>query len=87
MRRLLIACIRVYQYAICPYLAPSCRYSPTCSCYAIKAVQRFGVIRGIYLAIKRIGRCHPWHERGYDPVPEKTPVIPKPLHTEFIEKH
>jgi putative membrane protein insertion efficiency factor len=70
MRQILIALIKLYRYAISPYLAPSCRYTPTCSSYAIEAVQRFGVLRGSWMAIRRISRCHPWHEAGYDPVPE-----------------
>ena len=70
MRQILIALIKLYRYAISPYLAPSCRYTPTCSSYAIEAVQRFGVFRGSWLAIRRISRCHPWHEAGYDPVPD-----------------
>jgi hypothetical protein len=70
MRQILIALIKLYRYAISPYLAPSCRYTPTCSSYAIEAVQRFGVFRGGWMAIRRISRCHPWHEAGYDPVPD-----------------
>jgi len=70
MRQILIALIKLYRYAISPYLAPSCRYTPTCSSYAIEAVQRFGIFRGGWLAMRRISRCHPWHEAGYDPVPD-----------------
>jgi len=70
MRTILLAIIKVYQYAISPYLAPSCRYMPTCSCYAAESIQTHGAIKGGWLAIKRILRCHPWHEGGYDPVPE-----------------
>ena len=70
MRQILIALIKLYRYAISPYLAPSCRFSPTCSSYAIEAVQRFGIFRGSWLAMRRISRCHPWHEAGYDPVPD-----------------
>ena len=69
MRRLLIAFIRIYQYAISPYFAASCRYTPTCSSYAIESIRRFGVFKGSWLAMRRIGRCHPWHEGGFDPVP------------------
>lgn len=63
--------IRFYQYAISPFLPPHCRYTPTCSTYAVESISRFGIMRGGWLAIKRLGRCHPWHESGYDPVPEK----------------
>jgi hypothetical protein len=61
--------IRAYQYVISPYLPPSCRYSPTCSEYAIEAFQRFGVIRGLILSLRRLFSCHPWHCGGHDPVP------------------
>ena len=70
MRQILITLIKLYRYAISPYLAPSCRYTPTCSSYAIEAVERFGIFRGSWLAIRRISRCHPWHGSGYDPVPD-----------------
>ena len=69
MRRLLIAFIRIYQYVISPYLPPSCRYTPTCSSYAVESIGRFGVIKGSWLAMRRVSRCHPWHEGGFDPVP------------------
>lgn len=61
--------IRAYQYVISPYMAPSCRYSPTCSEYAIESFQRFGFMRGLYLSVRRIFSCHPWHDGGHDPVP------------------
>lgn len=64
-----IGLIRFYQYAISPYLAPSCRYSPSCSQYGIEAVRKHGPFRGGWMAIKRIGRCHPWGGHGHDPVP------------------
>lgn len=69
MRQILIALIKLYRYAISPYLAPSCRYTPTCSSYAIEAIERHGIFRGSWLAMRRVSRCHPWHEAGYDPVP------------------
>lgn len=62
--------VRVYRAVISPVLPPSCIYNPTCSEYAILAVQRHGARKGTVLAVKRILRCHPWHEGGYDPVPE-----------------
>lgn len=61
--------IRLYRYAISPWLAPSCRYLPTCSVYAIEAMERHGVWRGGILALRRILRCHPWGGSGADPVP------------------
>ena len=73
MKRLLtivlMAPIRFYRYAISPMLAPRCRYQPTCSAYALEALQTHGPVRGLWLAICRIGRCHPWGGHGYDPVP------------------
>lgn len=61
--------IYFYRYCISPLKPPSCRYSPTCSEYAIQAVKKYGPIKGTWLAIRRIARCHPWGGHGYDPVP------------------
>lgn len=61
--------IRGYQVLISPLLPPSCRFTPTCSNYALLAIERHGLARGGWLALKRIGRCHPWNPGGYDPVP------------------
>ena len=72
MSRLVILLIQAYRYLLSPLFGPSCRYHPTCSSYAITAVKRFGIAKGGWLAIRRIGRCHPWHEGGYDPVPSKS---------------
>ncbi|WP_083338759.1 membrane protein insertion efficiency factor YidD [Chromobacterium sphagni] len=69
MSRILILLIRFYQLAISPWLPPRCRYQPTCSSYAIEAVRKHGVLKGGWLAARRIGRCHPWGGSGYDPVP------------------
>jgi len=68
-RHLLLSMIRGYQLFVSPMLAPRCRFYPSCSCYAHTAVQRFGVLRGLLLSLRRIGRCHPFCEGGYDPVP------------------
>lgn len=65
------AVIRFYQRLLSPTLGKNCRYTPTCSQYAYEAVGRFGVVKGGALAVKRIGRCHPLHEGGYDPVPSR----------------
>ncbi|NUE66305.1 MULTISPECIES: membrane protein insertion efficiency factor YidD [Snodgrassella] len=69
MKYLLLGLIRFYQYAISPLLPPRCRYSPTCSQYAVLALQKYGVFRGSWLALKRICRCHPWGGCGHDPLP------------------
>jgi uncharacterized protein len=71
MKRIPIVLIRGYQRLISPLFPPSCRFTPTCSQYAIEAIDRFGTVKGGYLATKRILRCHPFHPGGYDPVPEK----------------
>ena len=71
MRALLIGLIRLYQRALSPLLGPRCRFHPTCSAYAVQALERHGVVRGSFLAARRIARCHPLNEGGFDPVPER----------------
>ena len=71
MKMLMIKAIRFYQKKISPLFGPKCRYYPTCSQYAILAIERFGVIKGSFLAVSRILRCNPLFPGGYDPVPEK----------------
>ena len=66
-----IVIIRVYQYTISPLLGERCRFYASCSQYALDSIRSLGVVRGIYLTVKRILRCHPWHEGGYDPVPKR----------------
>jgi putative membrane protein insertion efficiency factor len=70
VQRTLIFAIKVYRLTLSPFLGRQCRYEPTCSVYAEQALRRFGVRRGAWLAVKRLGRCHPWGGSGYDPVPE-----------------
>jgi putative membrane protein insertion efficiency factor len=69
MKHILIFLVNVYRIGISPYLGPSCRYSPTCSKYALDALQIHGALKGTWLTAKRILSCHPWSEGGYDPVP------------------
>ena len=70
MRRLLIAPITFYRYALSPLLGPRCRFFPSCSEYAIEALREHGLWRGAYLGARRLARCHRWHPGGYDPVPK-----------------
>jgi hypothetical protein len=67
--KLLILLVRGYQVGISPLLPASCRYYPTCSAYAVEAIERHGAARGSWLALRRIARCHPFHAGGFDPVP------------------
>ncbi len=69
LSKLMIALIRFYQSAISPHLGRACRYSPTCSVYAIDAIRKHGPLRGGWMALKRILSCNPWGGHGYDPVP------------------
>lgn len=67
--RMLMAPIRFYQRFISPLTPPACRFTPTCSQYALEAIQKHGPLKGLYLAVRRLLRCHPWGGSGYDPVP------------------
>jgi len=69
MHRLAAWLIRLYQWTLSPLSGPTCRFHPSCSHYALEALERFGLVRGGWLALRRIARCHPWHPGGYDPVP------------------
>jgi len=69
MKKVILAMIRFYQKAISPYTRPCCRFTPTCSQYAVEAVTKYGALKGSFLAIKRILRCNPLFKGGYDPVP------------------
>lgn len=69
MRKILILLIRIYRKFISPLKPPSCRFYPTCSQYAIDAIEKYGAVKGTFMAVKRILKCHPFHPGGYDPVP------------------
>jgi uncharacterized protein len=76
MRIVLISLIRLYRCCVSPMLGPNCRFYPSCSCYAEEALAQHGALRGGYLALRRILRCHPWHPGGYDPVPPPSSLKP-----------
>lgn len=69
MKAFLVGAIRFYQVYLSPLKPPCCRFVPTCSEYALEAIQKYGPVKGSWLAVKRISKCHPFHKGGYDPVP------------------
>lgn len=78
MKQLLILLLRGYRFAISPLYGQVCRYHPTCSAYALEAVTLHGSVRGSWLAVRRVARCHPWAAGGYDPVPPRSSAAPTP---------
>ncbi len=72
----LLGAIAVYSRLVSPLLGANCRYYPTCSAYARRAIELHGAGRGVWLGVRRIGRCHPWHEGGFDPVPDDRELSP-----------
>ena len=70
-RWIIIMLVKFYQAAISPYLGSNCRHSPTCSNYMLEAIDEWGIYKGLWLGIKRIGKCHPWGTSGHDPVPKQ----------------
>ena len=69
MQLILITLIKLYRYLISPWLGQHCRFEPSCSAYALTALERYGAVKGTLLPIRRLSRCHPWHTGGFDPVP------------------
>ena len=68
MRKLIVAFLRLYKWALSPLLPSACRYHPTCSDYMRQAVEKYGPVRGVWMGVKRVARCHPFHQGGLDPV-------------------
>lgn len=79
--QLLVLIVRGYQLFISPLLSPRCRFRPTCSYYAIEALRTHGALKGSWLALRRVGRCHPLNPGGYDPVPPVKAKRPRPSHS------
>ncbi len=69
MKKFLMLLVRGYRYWLSPWLGSRCRFHPSCSCYAFESIEQYGPVRGLALALRRLARCHPWHNGGYDPVP------------------
>ncbi len=69
MTRLMLFVIRAYRYLLSPWWGNQCRFDPTCSAYAMQAIEEHGALRGSWLALRRLTKCHPWHRGGFDPVP------------------
>lgn len=86
MRKGLIFLIRIYRYALSPLMGAHCRFYPSCSCYAQTAIEQHGALRGSWLALRRLARCHPWHPGGVDPVPEPTKTHALCKHTQHSSK-
>ena len=82
MQRLLLGLVRAYRLLLSPMFGPACRFEPTCSLYAIEALERHGAAVGGYLTLARLGRCHPWCAGGFDPVP-----VTKPRLFSFLRRH
>ena len=83
---ILLGLVKAYRLMLSPWLGTGCRFEPTCSAYAIAALEKHGAAPGSYLTLKRLGRCHPWCEGGKDPVPEKPPLLFTKLFSIFSEK-
>ena len=84
--RVLIGLVKGYRLLLSPALGSACRFEPTCSAYALQALQRHGAAHGSYLTLKRLGRCHPWCDGGHDPVPEQRPALFGALISSSIQK-
>lgn len=80
MRALLIILVEGYRWLVSPLIGPTCRFYPSCSAYSLEALRRYGAIRGSWLTLRRLLRCHPWNEGGFDPVPDDQRTNPLAEH-------
>lgn len=86
MKKLLIGVVRAYRVFLSPWLGSACRFEPSCSVYALGALETHGAMAGSYLTLKRLGRCHPWCDGGLDPVPDHLPRFFTRLHLSSSDK-
>lgn len=86
MKRIFILIVKGYQLLISPLLGNNCRFYPSCSHYMIQAIERFGIVKGVYLGLKRLSKCHPWHEGGMDPVPDSCHCKKEKIEKDLIKK-
>lgn len=84
MTQVLMGFVKMYRLLLSPWLGSSCRFEPTCSVYALQALERFGAAKGGYLTLARIARCHPWCEGGHDPVPDASGTVQSGLFSRLI---
>lgn len=85
--RVVIFLVELYRHTISPLRLPTCRFTPTCSQYAVDALTEYGLIRGGWLTLIRLGKCGPWHRGGWDPIPERRPHAPGPEDNERRSTH
>lgn len=85
MKYVLIGLLKAYRFAISPLYGQVCRYYPTCSAYALESVQRHGAVKGSWLAVRRVARCHPWAAGGYDPVPPAASSAEETVESERVQ--
>ncbi len=87
LARFMVSAIGVYRHMVSPFRPPSCRFTPTCSQYAVEALTEFGALRGIWLSVVRLAKCGPWHSGGWDPIPHRRPEAGDSSQSEVESAH